>query len=210
MSIRTVTPPQILLEIIERFRSFTNYFKARIIWKSYKDSANKGMNWHVIPLNSSHFGGLWKSAVKAAKYYMRRVLGTTTFNTEELGTIVTQIEAYLNSRPFLLMSSDPSDLELLSPGHFLIGALLTSVVEPDLLELKLNRLSRWQLVQHVVQNFWRRWSTKYLSKLQTRKKWKKTHPNIQLGAMVLLKEGAPVKMAIGKNSRDISWMRRID
>ncbi|XP_071571322.1 uncharacterized protein [Temnothorax nylanderi] len=60
---------------------------------------NEGITWHMIPPNSLHFGGLWESAVKAAKHHMRRALGTALFTTEELGTVVTQIEACLNSRP---------------------------------------------------------------------------------------------------------------
>ncbi|XP_077277117.1 uncharacterized protein LOC143905530 [Temnothorax americanus] len=154
----------------------------------------------MIPPNSPHFGGLWESAVKAAKHHMRRALGTASFTAEELGTVVTQIEACLNSRPLSPMSSDPSDLEPLTPGHFLIGAPLNSIIEPDLTELKLNRLSRWQLIQRTVQEFWRRWSNEYLSELQSLKKWTTVQPNIQPGSMVLLKEDnvPPLKWLLGR------------
>jgi len=42
--------------------------------------------------------GLREAAVKSAKTYMKKVIGTTTLSFEELYTILIQIEAYLNSR----------------------------------------------------------------------------------------------------------------
>jgi hypothetical protein len=64
------------------------------------------------------------------------------------------------------MSPDPEDLSVLTPGHFLIGRPLTAVPEPDLRDIKQNRLSRWEQVQQISQHFWKRWSTEYLSSLQ--------------------------------------------
>lgn len=41
------------------------------------------------------------------------------------------------------LSDYPSELEQLTLGHFLIGALLTALPDHSLLEFKINRLSRW-------------------------------------------------------------------
>ncbi|CAG7698753.1 unnamed protein product, partial [Allacma fusca] len=94
---------------------------------------------------------------------MKRVIGTTTLNFEELTTVLAQIEACVNSRPISPLSTDPEDLSALTPGHFLIGQPLNSVPKPDLTDLKMNRLSRWQLCQQLTQEFWKRWHTEYLA-----------------------------------------------
>ncbi|GFX94050.1 integrase catalytic domain-containing protein [Trichonephila clavipes] len=73
---------------------------------------------------------------------------SAVLNFEELVTLVTQIEACLNSRPLTPMSNDPQDLQPLTPGHFLIGAPMASFPEevpsqPACLK------KRWNLIQHL-------------------------------------------------------------
>jgi hypothetical protein len=76
-------------------------------------------------------------------------MGETTLTHDELTTLLTQIEACVNSRPLCSLSDDPNDPSILTPGHFLIGSPLMSLPDPDVTELSLNRLSRWQLIQRM-------------------------------------------------------------
>ena len=159
----------------------------------HKASLNKfliadGITWHFIPARSPHHGGLWEAAVKSCKHHLRRTVGNAALTFEELTTVLAQIEACLNSRPLTALTSDPSDLSPLTPGHFLVGSELTAILEPDLQHLRLNTLSRWQLLQRLTQQFWDRWHKDYLSSLQQRAKWKSPSPDVQVGTMVLMKE----------------------
>jgi len=119
---------------------------------------------------------------------------------EEMITFLTQIEACLNSRPLTPLSSDPNDLNPLTPGHFLIGESPSTILEPDLTALNANRLSRWRRIQQMVQSFWQRWSTEYLSTLQKRSKWTSPSTNVTLGTMVLLREDhtPPLNWTLGR------------
>ncbi|UYV63980.1 hypothetical protein LAZ67_2006240, partial [Cordylochernes scorpioides] len=52
----------------------------------------------------------------------------------------------------------------------------------------LNLRSRWNLIQPQRDYFWNRWSCEYLHQLQERRKWKTSHPDVNIGDLVMLKE----------------------
>ncbi|CAG7828725.1 unnamed protein product, partial [Allacma fusca] len=65
---------------------------------------------------------------------------------------------------------------------------LIAIPDPDLSHLKMNRLSRWQLTQRLTQQFWSRWNSEYLTRLQQRPKWWAHQPNFEPGLLVLVKD----------------------
>ncbi|XP_055623062.1 uncharacterized protein LOC129766519 [Toxorhynchites rutilus septentrionalis] len=151
-------------------------------------ATRQGITFHFIPPRSPSFGGLWEACVKSAKNHLNRVTIDILLTQEEMTTIIIQIEACLNSRPLTPISNDPSDLEPLTPGHFLIGSPLQAVPEPDLTKLPSNRLSRWQNMQRNLQSFWSRWYLEYLPALQRVQRWPGPSPNLSVGDMVLVQE----------------------
>ncbi|XP_061519775.1 uncharacterized protein LOC133395095 [Anopheles gambiae] len=85
-------------------------------------------------------------------------------------------------------SNHPSDLEPLTPGHFLIGSNMQAVPDVDHTGTPNNRL-KYQLVQKHMQNIWARWYPEYLQQLQARAK----HCNgqsvsLQENQLVIIKE----------------------
>ncbi|XP_055622043.1 uncharacterized protein LOC129773533 [Toxorhynchites rutilus septentrionalis] len=165
-----------------------------------KEAATENINFKFIPARSPNFGGLWEAAVKSMKSHMKRTLGNVILHSDELATLVAQIEACLNSRPITPLSNDPNDLTVLTPGHFLINRPLMAIPEPSLQEIQESRLSKWQRVQNYLQQLWRRWSTQYLSNLQNRTKWTKQRKNLFVGTMVLLRDEnlPPLKWSLGR------------
>jgi hypothetical protein len=162
---------------------------------------NVNIRWHFIPPRSPHFGGLWESGIKSIKYHLKRVIGDTSVTYEEMYTLLTRVEASLNSRPLTPMSPDPTDFSVLTPAHFLIGEPMTAPLEPNLEELKINRLSRWQRIEQLRQQFWRRWIREYIPQLQLRPKGQRiTNDNVQPGDMVLIKEDnvVPLHWPLGR------------
>ncbi|KOX72524.1 hypothetical protein WN51_03118 [Melipona quadrifasciata] len=86
----------------------------------------EGVDWHFIPPHAPHFGGLWKRSVGSVKQHLLRVVGETRLTFDELYNVLTQVESCMNSRPLHPLSSDPADLNPLTPGHFLIGRPITA------------------------------------------------------------------------------------
>lgn len=89
-------------------------------------------------------------------FHLRRIIGSQKFTFEEFYTILTTVEATLNSRPVTPLSENAGDFAYLTPGHFLIGAPITSIPEPSLEFAPENRLTRWGQVQRVSEIFWRK------------------------------------------------------
>lgn len=83
-------------------------------------SEQEQIAWSFNPPAAPHFGGLWETGVKSLKTHLKRVVGDQILLTvEEFVTVITQTEAILNSRPLCPTNSDPNDLGVLSPRHFL-------------------------------------------------------------------------------------------
>ncbi|XP_062556799.1 uncharacterized protein LOC134221625 [Armigeres subalbatus] len=156
--------------------------------------------WHFNPPSAPHFGGLWEAAVRSAKIHLVKVVGETPLSPEDFTTLLIQIEGCLNSRPLTPMSDDPNDLEPLTPSHFLIGSSLQGLPDPDLENVKLNRLDRFQLMQKLLQDFWKRWRREYLCQLQGRNKRWKPPIKIDVGGLVIIREDnqPPMKWKLGR------------
>ncbi|XP_055911959.1 uncharacterized protein LOC129945983 [Eupeodes corollae] len=184
-------------------RRCLNEMHTLVISQSHNDAvtaalAMDSISWHFIPPSAPHFGGLWEAGVKSVKLHLRRVIGSSILTFEELYTFLTQVEAILNSRP--LCSVSDFDLNPLTPGHFLIGEPLTAVPEPSNIDTPINRLSNWNHIQSMVQGFWKRWHTEYLTSLQERPKWTKPTINLRPGDLVVIKEPnlPPTKWILGR------------
>ena len=167
------------------FNEVTQFFR------SSNDNIMQGLtyrniHWKHNPPTASHFGGMFEAGIKSAKTLLRRVTGSQPMTFEEFSTLLTRVEGILNSRPLCPLSNDPDEFEVLTPGHFLVGRQLVSAPEYDLTHEPVHHLTRWQLIKHMTQQFWRRWKQDYLHTLQQRQKWFTDTPNIAVGDVVLI------------------------
>ena len=160
----------------------------------------EGLVWQFIPPSAPHFGGLWEAGVKSAKTHLKKALGKSTPSFEELSTLLCLIEACLNSRPLMPLSDDQDSLEVLTPGHFLIGTALKASPMAINCDPEGNLVSRWRQLTVILTNFWQQWSKDYLHTLQRRDKWRRPKSNIQVGDVVLLKtpNSAPTYWPMGR------------
>ncbi|XP_065090363.1 uncharacterized protein LOC135711416 [Ochlerotatus camptorhynchus] len=146
------------------------------------------IEWEFIPPRSPNFGGLWEAGVKVVKSHIYRTLGNAILTFEEFGTVLTHIEAIVNSRPLYALSEDPNEPLPITPAHLMIGRPLEPILKPSYSDVAVNRLSRYQYMNNLRDRFWAKWSHDYLSTLQSRAKWTKSEPNVKMGTIVLLME----------------------
>lgn len=161
--------------------------------------STNGTKWHFIPPYAPNFGGLWEAGIKSCKFHLKRVIGNHTLTFEEMSTVLTQIEACLNSRPVSCID-DQGERMPLTPGHFLVGEPLVVAPDHPYNHAPITSLRRWQLCQRMLQDFWKRWSQEYLAQFLQRHKWTKQTPEPKIGDVALVKELdlPPAKWVLGK------------
>ncbi|XP_055623484.1 uncharacterized protein LOC129766910 [Toxorhynchites rutilus septentrionalis] len=178
----------------KNFEGASNQLADLFIWQQKQTEREKiisfctdeGIVWHFSPPKAPHFGGLWEAAIKVAKKHLFRQLGSTRLSFEDMCTVLTQIEAQMNSRPLLPLLEDPNDLAALTPAHFLVGTTLNALPDPDLSHIPTNRLDHYQQLQLHVQKFWYHWRREYLQELQRDTVRAGLNEDIKPGRMVIV------------------------
>jgi hypothetical protein len=178
-------------------------FKQMLTNSNFFDEIGKmEVVWHFNAPAFPSGGGIWEAAVKSLKYHLKRVLGEQKLTFEEFTTLLSKIEACLNSRPLCPLTEDPDEYyNCLTPGHFLTGTSTLSLPHSDHMDSKnIDLRRRWQLTEQMMQRFWKTWSSDYLTQLQRRSKWNIPTKNIKKDDIVLVKEDnlPPGKWALGR------------
>lgn len=161
--------------------------------------ASRGIDWRFNPPRAPHFGGIWEANIKAVKTHLAKAIGNQILSYEEFLTVLTQIEALLNTRPLCWLSSNPSDPSALTPSHFLTLSPLETLPALDLSNDKPNIIVRKTLLDTIVQSYWKRWRLTYLHELQTRQKWNTKSNPAREGMLVLVQQDniPPLNWPIG-------------
>ena len=165
-----------------------------------KESLNeKDCDWFEWKRNSpkaSHMGGVWERMIRSVKEVMQSLLKNNAhvLNDESLNTLLTEAEAIVNSRPLTVDNINDPDSLPLSPSNLL--TMKAKVVLPPPGEFQKEDLyarKRWRRVQHLANEFWRRWRKEFLNSLQQRQKWTEVQRNFQIGDVVLLRDDSEVR-----------------
>ncbi|XP_073986068.1 uncharacterized protein [Rhodnius prolixus] len=165
-----------------------------------RESGRRGVEWHFIPPRAPHFGGLWEAAVKSTKRLLKVTLGLQEPTMECLLTIICQVEAILNSRPLTTVSSSPDDLQVLTPGHFLIMRPMTALPVDGSLTPRAALRSKWTMAQFTVNQFWKRWHKEYLLEQQAMLKWHSPSFPAAEGQVVVIMDDnlPPLQWSLGR------------
>ena len=88
--------------------------------------ASQGVSWKFITERASHRGGHWERVCRQLKEPLRKVLGRAFLNYTEMLTVLTDIEALINSRPLTYIGDDIRDGRVITPALLAIGRDLES------------------------------------------------------------------------------------
>lgn len=159
------------------------------------------IKWKFITPRSPWQGAMWERLIGLAKSSLKKVLGKACISLSELQTLITQIEAKLNDRPLTYQSDDVNDLTPLTPSSLIFGYQIKEFPDPSNLEEVLDptfhtreMLSKRQTYCNLlIQKFWKRWQSEYLTALRERYNFNSKSPEkcIKIGDVVLVHEDCP-------------------
>ena len=83
----------------------------------------RNITWENIPEKAAWFGGFYERMVAPVKNCLKKTLGKSRLDFNELLTVLHEIELILNSKPLTHVSDDITD-DILTPNHVLFGRRL--------------------------------------------------------------------------------------
>ena len=122
----------------------------------------KGINWIFHPPAGSHHGGVWERLIRSVRKVLNSTLNLQNLDEEGLHTVLCEVEAILNSRPITKASTDPNDLEALTPNHLWFLKTKPSLPPGQFQREDIYARRRWRQVQYMSDLFWKRWTKEYL------------------------------------------------
>ena len=129
----------------------------------------KRIHWKFIPPSAPHHGGVWERIVRSFKHVFYAILGNRRLTDEILTTTFCLVEQSLNARPLVTISSDATDLDALTPNHFLLGTASSTL--PSHQRAVVDHRKRYARAQAYSDAIWDRWLRDYVPSLNRRTKW---------------------------------------
>ena len=159
-----------------------------------RDHNSDWITWKRNPPTGSHMCGVWERQIRTVRTILASLMSEhgRQLDDESFRTYLVEIENIVNSRPLTFPSSDPNDLEPLTPNHLL--TLKSKVVMPppgNFQRKDVYLRKRWRRVQYLLNIFWTRWKREYLNQIQRRTKWHDTKENLKENDVVLVADKSP-------------------
>lgn len=89
-------------------------------WKKISQHCNiNEIEWHFNSPSAAWWGGWWERLVRLLKDLLKRTLGRTSINYEEMNTILCDGEAVINSRPLTYLTEETGEAAAITPAMFL-------------------------------------------------------------------------------------------
>ena len=139
-------------------------------------------------------GGFYERLVGITKTALKKTIGKLYLTHTQLQTIITEVEAVINSRPLVYVDDDLEN-EIITPNHFLPLNIKNGTPElirnneddykndPDYQNEELTTahklLQTWKKGNKHLEQFWKVWKDGYLLNLRERNQLFQKHPRIQ-------------------------------
>jgi len=110
----------------------------------------------------------------------------------ELQTVCFEAANLRNKRPIGRHPTSLDDASYLCPNDLLLGRSTSRVPSGPFIQTD-NPRRRYEFIQKIVDNFWRRWTRDYFPSLIIQQKWHTTKRNLKKGDIVLIQDSNQIR-----------------
>ena len=156
---------------------------------------NRKVDWEFIVEKAPWWGGFWERLVRSVKNCIRKMVGRSTLNFEELRTLLIEVEATLNNRPLAYLYDDENGVSYpLTPASLIYGRRISQTVNETHMDVVSTNRTLTRRAKHhfkLLDQFIRQWSKEYLLSLREKSRAKSCSHNslvtFSVGDMVLIR-----------------------
>ena len=190
---RRGTPTLVVSDNAKNFKATASLLRKFFMNESVTNfMRSRRISWRFNLPRCPWAGGMFERMVQSVKRCLRKVLGNARLTSEELHTVIVEIECTLNSRPLTYQYETE---EVLTPSHLLYGHRLSPFALQMSLDIHNSEINdsklikRFLFLQKKLAHFWNRWKSEYLADLREQHKLSKTYSNsISEGDFVLVQD----------------------
>jgi hypothetical protein len=167
------------------FTGASNLFD-KLDWDEIKKTSSIcQIKWKFSPPAAAWWGGWWERLIRTMKDLIKRILGKSRVNYEELLTCLCEVESIMNGRPLTFITEDQDDLIPLTPSMFIQD--VCEIGTSDIEEASGEDLRRkFKSIQKLKQELRERFRKEYLGLLIKKGKEDKKIQNFAVGDVVLV------------------------
>jgi len=156
------------------------------------------IKWQFILERAPWWGGFYERLIGIVKNSLKKVLGKSLINFEEMNTVLAEIEGVTNSRPLTYISEEEYS-ENLTPNHLIYGRNITAS-QCNISDIEeSSKQSYREMRKHcsdLIKHFKQRFIEEYLNALKQRHIHQRSRKNLiasvlAVGDVVLIKQPKP-------------------
>ena len=167
-------------ELIEVIRSLDQNEMQRF-------GAERGLSWKFSPADGPWQNGATEALVKTVKQALFLTMSSHRLTFSELLTVFYETANLVNERPIGKHPTEQDDFAYLSPNHLLLGRASNRAPSGPFKE-PINYRQRFEFVQSIINDFWKRWIRDFFPSLIVEQKWHVEKRNVRVGDVVIVQD----------------------
>ena len=161
----------------------------------------EGFQWVFSSADAPWQNGVSEALIKSTKRAITAAISESILTFSELQTVCYEAANLLNERPIGRHPTSPDD-KYLCPNDLLLGRS-TSRIPNGPFTHSTDPRRRFEFIQMITDNFWKKWTRDYFPSLLIQQKWHTAHRNLKVGDVVLIQDSNLIRSQwkLGKVSK---------